>query len=190
MAYLVEKDVNKFGSVDASEDPFPVRLVVDHNWLGVPYPPLASVVSFEWEPGEADEWEPGEAAEKPDVLWYPNMLDWVLSKKAYDVLTGVAASDLHLIAEGRLDGDPVFLIQVVGVLDDVVDREHSLIDRYPTYEMLRFPAFFRSAVPTVASRIFRVPGSVSMIFMGETVKQAIEHAGLKGLKFIPVDWSE
>ncbi len=181
MAYLVEKDVNTFGSVDAPEDPFPIDVVMDHNWLGVAYPALASVVSFEWEPGET--------AEKPDVFWYPHMLDWVCSKRAYDVLTGVAASDLHPIAEGRLDGDPVFLVQVVSVLD-VVDREHSIIDRYPSYEVLQFPTFFRSAAAMVASRIFRVPGSVSMICMGETVKQAIEHAGLKGLNFIPVDWSE
>ncbi len=183
MAYLVEKDVNTFGSVDAPEDPFPMETVIEHNWLGVPYPALASVVSFEWEPGEA--------GEKPDVFWYPHMQrDWVCSKRAYEVLTGVAASDLHLIAEGRLDGDPVYLIQVVSVLDDVVDREHSVIDTYPTYEILRFPAFFRSAAPRIASRIFRVPGSVSMICMGEMVKQAIEHADLKGLKFSPVDWSD
>lgn len=181
MAYLVEKDVDEFGSVDAPEDPVPIEVVRDHDWLGVPFPAITSVVSFEWEPGEA--------SEKPDVFWYPHMPDWVCSQRAYDVLMGVAASDLHLIAEGRLDGDPVFLVQVVSVLD-VVDREHSIIDRYPGYEILQFPTFFRSAAPTVASRIFRVPGSVSMKFMGETVKQAIENAGLKGLRFIPIDWSE
>jgi hypothetical protein len=108
--------LTSFGTLDAPEDPFPVRVVRDLDWLGVPYPALASVVSFEWEPGEA--------GEKPDMFWYPQMWDWVCSKRAYDVLVGAAASDLHLIAEGRLDGEPVFLVRVVSVLD-VVDREHS-----------------------------------------------------------------
>lgn len=182
MAYLVEMDVDEYGSVDAPEDPVPIDVVRDHDWLGVPFPALASVVSFEWEPGEA--------AEKPDVFWYPHMLDWVCSQRAYDVLMGSAASDLHLIAEGRLDGDPVFLVQVVTVLDDVVDREHSIIERYPTYELLQFPAFFRSAAPTVAGRIFKIPGNRFEIFMGETVKQALDTAGIKGFIYVPVDWSE
>ena len=95
-----------------------------------------------------------------------------------------------LIAEGRLDGDPVFLVQVVTVLHDVVDRQHSIIERHPTYELLQFPAFFRRAAPTVAGRIFRVPGNHVMIFMGETVKQALDTAGIKGFIYVPVDWSE
>ncbi|HEV2236998.1 MAG TPA: hypothetical protein VGR57_10100 [Ktedonobacterales bacterium] len=182
MAYLIRKDVNAYGSVDAPEDPVPIRVVVDHDWLHVPFPALASIVTFEWEPGEA--------GEKPDVFWYPKMWDWVCAQKAYDVLMGAAAADLHLIAEGRLDGEPVFLVQVVTVLNDVVDREHSIIERYPTYEVLQFPAFFRSAAPTVASRIFRVPGSHFKVFMGETVKQALDTAGIKGFLYVPVDWSE
>lgn len=180
MAYLVELDVDDFGSLDGPEDSFPVS-VVDHNWLGVPYPAVASVVSFEWEPGET--------ADTPDVFWYPQMRDWVCSKRAYDVLAGAASPDLHLIAEGRLDESPVFVVQVVSVLD-VVDRESSIIDRYPSYEILQFPTFFRSASATVASRVFRVRGSATMIFMGETVKQAIDNAGIKGFRFTPIDWSE
>jgi len=180
MAYLVELDVDNFGSLDGPEDTFPVS-VVDHNWLGVPYPAVASVVSFEWEPGET--------ADEPDVFWYPQMRDWVCSKRAYDLLAGVASSDLHVIAEGRLDVNPVFVVQVLSVLD-VVDRENSIIDKYPSYEILRFPIFFRGASAAVASRIFRVPGSTTMIFVGDTVKQAIDNAGIKGFRFTPVDWSE
>jgi hypothetical protein len=174
--------MDEFGSLDAPSEPFPVRDVTNHDWLSVPYPALASVVSFEWEPGEA--------GEKPDVFWYPQMWDWVLSQKAYDVLTGAAPLDLHLIAEGRLDGDPVFLVQVVGVLDDVVDREDSIIERFPSYERLGFPSFFRRAAPTMASRIFKVPDDPLVIFMGETVKQALDTAGIKGFLYVPVDWSE
>lgn len=180
MAYLVELDVDNFGSLDGSEGSFPVS-VVDHNWLGVPYPAVASAVSFEWEPGEV--------AEAPDVFWYPQMRDWICSKRAYDLLAGMASSDLHLIAEGRLGENPVSVVQVLTVLD-VVDRENSIIDRYPSYEILRFPTFFRSASAAVASRIFRVPGSAAMIFMGEIVKQAIDTAGIKGFRFTSVDWSE
>jgi hypothetical protein len=180
MTYIVELDVDEFGSVDGPEDLFPIN-AADHDWRGVPYPPVASVVPFEWEPGET--------ADAPDVIWYPQMWDWVCTRHAFDVLTGAAPGDLHLIAEGRLDESPVFVVQVLNILD-VVDRERSVIDKYPSYEVLQFPSLFRSASTLVANRIFRVPGSVSMILMGETVKRAFDEAGLKGLQFTPVDWSD
>jgi hypothetical protein len=78
----------------------------------------------------------------------------------------------------------------LAVLGSLFQQAHSIIERYPTYELLQFPAFFRSAAPTVAGRIFRVPGNGTMIFMGETVKQALDTAGIKGFLYVPVDWSE
>ncbi len=179
MAYLVELEVDDYGALDGPEESFPVN-VVDHNWLGVPYPAVPAVVRFEWEPGDA-----GVA---PDVFWYPQMRDWVCTEKAYETLTA-ASPDLHLVANGRLGEDPLFLVQILTVLD-VVDRENSIIDRFPSYEILRFPAFSRSSRSLVENRIFRVPGSATMIFMGERVKQAVEGAGVKGLGFVPVEWSD
>lgn len=180
MAYVVELDVDRYGSLDGPVDGFPVD-VIDHDWMGVPYPQVSEVVSFEWESRET--------AEQPDVFWSPQMRDWVCARTAFDVLAATAPADLHRIAEGRLDGAPVFVVQVLNVLD-VVDRENSIIERYPSYEVLQFPSLYRSASSQVAGRIFRVPGSVTMILMGEDVKQAADTAGLKGFKFTPVEWSE
>jgi hypothetical protein len=179
MAYLVELDVDEFGCLDGDESVFPVT-ADQHDW-STPYLTVDRVVEFEWERGEG--------GGRPDVFWYPPVLDWVCNERAYRVLTRVAGSDIHTIAEGVLDGERVFVVQAPNVLD-VVDREASIIDIYPTYEALRFPAFRRSAADALASRAFRVPGGITMVFVGEQVKQALDEAGVKGMNYVAVDWSD
>lgn len=179
MAYLAELDMDEYGCLDGEEEVFPVASV-EHDW-DTPYPPLDRVVQFVWEPGEAKR--------KPDVFWYPHMRDWVCSERAYEVLKRCAGSDVHTIARGELDGKPVFVVQAPQVLD-VVDRNASVIDVYPSYEVLRFPAFRRSMADAVSSRIFRVPGGITMVFVGDLLKHELEKAGIEGLRFVPVDWAE
>lgn len=179
MAYLVERDVDEYGCVDGDETLFPVG-ITEHDWT-TPYPPVDRIIAFDWEPGEG--------STKPDVFWYPQMDDWVCNERAYEVLTATAGGDIHTIARGTVDGDPVFLVQVKSILD-VVDRERSIIERYPSYEILRFPAFKREAAEMVSSRVFRVPGSLTMRFVGEQVKAALEAAEIKGLRFVAVDWDD
>lgn len=154
-AYLVEPDVDEFGCLDGDESAFPVA-ASDHDW-NTPYPAVNQTVTFTWEPGEAHI--------KPDVFWYPQMLDWVCGELAYRVLKDCAASDLNVIASGVLDNDPVCVVQAPNVLD-VVAKEASVIHTYETYEALRFPAFRRDREADVASRVFRVPGGITMVFMG------------------------
>ena len=179
MVFLVELDVDEFGSLDGPVELFPVP-ATDHEWAGVPYPVVSQHVPFTWEPGDA-----GVA---PDAFWYPQLFAWVCSKRLYDLLLDIAAADIHLIAEGDLDDEPLFVAQVLSVLD-VVDRENSIIKKYPTYEKLQFPAFARQDAAMLASRVFRVPGSL-MTFMGERVKVAVEAAGLRGFTFTEVNWSD
>ncbi|MFE9442817.1 hypothetical protein ACFYO2_28375 [Streptomyces sp. NPDC006602] len=179
MAYLVELDVDECGCLDGDESAFPLT-ADQHDW-NTPYPRVERAVEFEWEAGEGDG--------RPDVFWYPQILDWVCDERAYRVLQRVAGADIHTLAEGVLDGEPVFVVQAPHVLD-VVDREASLIDTYPTYEALRFPAFRRSAADALAARVFRVPGGITMVFVGERVKQALDEAGVKGITYVPVDWGD
>jgi hypothetical protein len=178
-AYLVELDVDEFGCLDGDESMFPVA-ASDHDW-NTPYPAVSRMVEFAWEPGEAHI--------KPDFFWYPQMLDWVCGERAYRVLADCAASDLNTIASGVLDGAPVHVVQAPNVLDVVV-KEASVIDTYETYEALRFPAFRRDREEELASRVFRVPGGITMVFMGERVKQALDEVGVKGLRYVEVDWAE
>lgn len=176
---MVELDMDEYGCVDADDSHFPIS-VVEHDW-GTPYPPVAEVFRFAWEPGSAKR--------KPDVFWYPQMRDWVCSKRAYEVLVRSAGFDIHKIADGMLDGEPVVLVQAPNVLD-VVDRNKSIIDKYETYEALRFPAFKVSEADGIASRVFRVPGDITMVFVGDVIKDALEDAGVEGFRFLFVDWAE
>jgi hypothetical protein len=72
---------------------------------------------------------------------------------------------------------------------DIVDREESIIDKYSSYEILRFPAFVRSAESETDRRAFRVPGSYTDVFVGKAVKQALETAAVTGLTYTPVPFT-
>ncbi|MFD4138811.1 hypothetical protein [Streptomyces sp. NPDC058572] len=179
MAFLAELDVDLYGCLDGDDAGFPVPSF-EHDW-STPYPAAGVTVPFTWEPGEGKH--------RPDVYWYPRMRDWVCNRLAFDVLTRCAGPDIRTLAHGVLGDEPLFVVQVTAVIDDVVDREASLIDTYETYEALRFPAFRRSMADAVASRVFRVPGSVSDVFVGEHVRQALTDAGVTGLRFVRADWA-
>jgi len=58
---------------------------------------------------------------------------------------------------------PIDVVQIVGMLD-VVDMESSIVDRYPSYEILRFPAFRRSESEAIGQRLFRVPQAMVDVF--------------------------
>ncbi|MEU6484265.1 hypothetical protein [Streptomyces sp. NPDC046887] len=177
-AYLVELDVDEFGCLDGDESLFP-KAASDHDW-NTPYPSTGQTVPFTWESGEG--------AVRPDVFWYPQMLDWVCNERAYRALAGCSASDLNVISTGVLDGEPVYVVQASSVLDVVV-REASVIDIYETYDALRFPAFRRDMHEALASRVFRVPGGITMVFVGGAVKEALDEAGVKGFRYVKVDWA-
>lgn len=178
MAYLVELDVDEYGTLSGGEGLFPVD-VIDHDW-NTPYPPFQQVIPFEWDRGDG--------AGRPNVFWHPEIRDWVCDTSSYELLGRLAPGDVHTIAHGRLGSQELHVVQAVAVLD-VVDREASLIDRQATYEILQFPAFFHSVADEISTRVFRVPGMHTAVFVGEAVKRALESSGTAGIRFVAVDWS-
>ena len=174
-AFLVELDVDSYGDVSVEREDFPAEVVL-FDWR-TPYPEFSHPIEFSWEPGES--------GERPNVFWYPMMFAWVCDTGVKDLLFSLAPQDVRLLADGQVDGEPVHLLQVVGV-QDVVDRENSI---YTDYGTLGFPSFFRSQGPRLSGRLFRVPESVVDVFVGGGIKEALEAHGCAGLRFVPVDWS-
>jgi hypothetical protein len=178
MVYLVELDTNDYGCLVGSV-PFPID-VIDHDWR-TPYPTTTATARLTWEMGEL--------RRRPDVYWAPETRDWVCNSRAFETLGELFPSDIHGVGHAR-DGDhDLHVVQIVGMLD-VVDMEVSAVDRYPTYEILRFPAFRRSESEAISRRLFRVPQAMVDVFAGAAAKDAIVSADIKGLRFVSTDWSE
>lgn len=112
MPFLVDLVAHDYGSVSAPEGVFPVGKVADHNW-NQPYPAVSAVVPFVWEPGES--------GIRPNVFWCPQIRDWLCDQRAYETLSALAGADLHLIAKGVMDGQPLFVVQVVAIVSGIVD---------------------------------------------------------------------
>ena len=179
MAFLPVLLVDEYGYLTGGEATFPVD-VIEHGWESTPYPPLSGIAEFDWEPGEL--------GVQPGVFRHPEIRDWVCDETAWSVLSGAAGDDLHLIGAGDLDGKPLFVVQVITVLD-IVDREESIIDTYPTYEILRFPAFRAGSEELVERRVFRVPGSFPDVFIGARIREELDRAGVTGFNYAPVPFA-
>ena len=178
MAYLVELDINNYGCLVGSF-PFPID-VIDHDWRTL-YPTTSAIAQLTWEMGELKK--------RPDVYWAPEARDWVCNGRAFEALTALFPTDIHVVGRAR-DGDhDLRVVQIVGMLD-VVDMEASIVDRYLTYEILRFPAFRRPESEAISRRLFRVPQAMVDVFAGDAAKDAIVGADIKGLRFVSTDWSE
>ncbi|HEY1216194.1 MAG TPA: hypothetical protein VGE93_21405 [Bryobacteraceae bacterium] len=178
MAYLAELDVNDYGCLVGSV-PFPID-VIDHDWR-TPYPTTSAIAQLTWEMGELKK--------RPDVYWAPETRDWVCNGRAFETLSALFPADIHVVGHARDGHHMLHVIQIVGMLD-VVDMEASIVDRYPAYEILRFPAFRRSESEAISRRLFRVPQAMVDVFAGAAAKDAIDNADIKGLRFVSTDWSE
>lgn len=178
MAYLVELDVDAYGMLDGGYEIFPIS-VTDHDWRNA-YPAVAEEVEFAWERGGLKK--------KPNVFYYPHMDNFVCDPPAYGILMQICPDDVHVIATGTLDGETLFLMQVPNVMDGIVEKSSSVYQKFPSYEILSFPAFHASARRSTLKRMFRVPESLSLIFVGEDVKRSLDEAGIRGFRYLPVDW--
>jgi hypothetical protein len=179
MAYLAEPASGDHGRLTGGDADFP-RSVTDHDWE-TPYPPFEAMPGFRWTRGEL--------RRRPSVYRHSGIRDWIVDERAWRVFEDVAPGDLHLIARATVDGEPARIVQAAVILD-VVDREHSIIDVYSTYEILRFPAFLESSRAEVARRVFRVPGSYVDVFVGEDLRAALDEAGIHGLNYAKVKFEE
>jgi hypothetical protein len=177
MAFMAELDSGDYGALDGGQEMFPVR-TVDHDWE-TPYPPYSGVAEFAWEPGEL--------GDRPNVFRHTWIRDWVCDDMLWSLLCAHARADVHHIGRGRVGSVPVHVVQVTAMLD-IVDPETSIIDRYPSYEILRFPTFVAEAREQVADRIFRVPGSYIDVFVGSNIRKAFDDAKMTGFTYAPVSF--
>ncbi len=77
-------------------------------------------------------------------------------------------------------------VQVVGDIARI-DRERSVIEFFPTYELVQWPAFHDEDLPELDQRLFTLPGpQFTEVFAGSSVHEAITSAGLTGLRFARV----
>ena len=166
-------------AVLGGEDLLPIE-PTEHDWL-TPYPPFGTRLPLRWEKGQR--------RSRPNFYWYPSLWHWVCDLSAFELLRSVVPKDIHVIAQADVDGEPAWVVQVVNRLDGVVDRAASLIDRYSTYEIMQWPSFYRSAAERVSDKLFGLPEMTFDVFLGERVKAAFEAAGLTGLRYVTVDWT-
>lgn len=180
MAFQVELDVNAWGAVQGSEDLLPVR-ADEHDWWTA-YPPLPAELILRWTPGNR--------RQPASIHWYPPMSAWVCDQRAIDVLHSVVSNDIHVLGPARVDGEPAWVVQIVTRLENVVDDAASLYDGYPSYQIMRWPSFLRTAAGAMSQRLFRVPEMHLSVFMGAAVRAAMDEADITGLRFVAVDWTD
>jgi hypothetical protein len=175
MAFMAELLVDEYGYLIGGEEAFPVD-VTEHDWES-PYPKFRALARFEWEAGEL--------GTEPNIFRHPEIRDWVCDDVAWSVLAKVAPLDVKLLGKGYLGEKELRIVQVVAMLD-VVDIDASLVADYGSYRVIEFPAFRDDCDDEVRSRIFRIPGSYTDIFLGEFLKLSLDEAGIVGLGYRPI----
>ncbi|GIF24002.1 hypothetical protein Ate02nite_67320 [Paractinoplanes tereljensis] len=175
MAFMARLLVDEYGFLFGGEEGFPVD-VTEHDWES-PYPTFVVPARFEWEAG-------GLGAE-PNIFRHPEIRDWVCDDVAWSVLSKVAPSDPRLLGKGYLGEKELHIVQVVTMLD-VVDVAASVVADYGSYRVIEFPAFRDGCDDEMRSRIFRIPGLYTDIFLGDLLKSSLDEAGIVGLGYSPV----
>jgi hypothetical protein len=172
VAYHVSLDDD--GTVEGGEHMLPVAGV--HDWF-TPYPAFDTVLPLRWRRGSR--------RKRPDVYWYPPLRHWVCNKRAYRALKSAVRRDIHVIARAEVDGRPARVVQVVGRIEGVVDTAASRFE----CDIMQWPSFFTSAYERIADRLFGVPEMYLDVFMGIELKEILDDAGVEGLRYTPVDWT-
>lgn len=177
MAYVVDFDVDGYGYVTGGEEFFPTPTTF-HDWT-TPYPAIAEELNLAWTPGDR--------RIMPDIMCHNQLRDLVCRGGASDVLAGFDSSDLHVVAHGRIAGDAVTIVQAVAVLD-VVDIEQSIPSQF-SWGGLDWPHIRPEMEGDVARRVFRVPnrGLTLTVLLGDQVHQALQAAGIRGLRLVKAE---
>jgi hypothetical protein len=175
MAFMAELLVDEYGFLFGGEEAFPVD-VTEHDWES-PYPKFDASARFEWEAGEL--------GAEPNIFRHPEIRDWVCDGVAWSVLSRVAPLDVRLLGQGYLGVKELHVVQVVTMLD-VVDVDASVVADYGSYRVIEFPSFRDGCDDEIRSRIFRIPGSYTDIFLGDLLKSELDDAGIVGLGYSSV----
>jgi hypothetical protein len=180
VTYVVEVDVNPYGSLDGGDEFLPAS-TVEHHWEE-PYPVVPGRLRFAWDTGDL--------RRKPNFFRHNLLRDLVCDRRAYHILADVAGEDLRIIARGDLDGEEMTVVQAITVLD-VLDEQRSLPSEY-RWARFRWPHVRDESVAELDRRVFRLPyAELSLlVLVGGAVKAAIESAGLSGLSFTPAHVDE
>ena len=101
------------------------------------------------------------------------------------MLSKGAPSDVRLLGKGCLGEKELYVVQVVAMLD-IVDIDASVVADYGSYQVIEFPAFQAGHGDEIRSRIFRIPGSYTDLFLGDLLKSALDEAEIVGLRYTPV----
>jgi hypothetical protein len=175
MAFMAELLVDEYGYLFGGEESFPVD-VTQHDWES-PYPTFDAFAKFEWAAGES--------GSEPNIFRHPEIRDWVCDGAAWSVLSDGAPSDVRLLGKGYLGEKELHVVQVVAMLD-IVDVDASVVADYGSYRVIEFPAFLAGHGDEIRSRIFRIPGSYTDLFLGDLLKAALDEAEIVGLGYTPV----
>lgn len=175
--FSVEKMANEYGVVYADQSAFPGPPAWEHDWQE-PYPAFSDRVVLEREPGEL--------ADLPDFARCPQIWHFACTERAVDVLRQACGRDINVFGHGVVGDVVLSFVQVVGTAPRI-DRERSVVDSFPTYELVQWPAFHEEDLPGLADRLFTLPGrQFTGVFAGSAVRAEITGAGLTGLRFVRV----
>ena len=112
----------------------------------------------------------------------------IMRRRAVDALSDMLEAGGEILPLATDDGVELFVLNVTRVLD-VLDEEHSTIDRFEDSGQIMFieaAAFHEDLVRGVD--FFKLPGRACGIFVGERFIERVRAAGLVGLDF-PLAWS-
>ncbi|MBE1875861.1 hypothetical protein [Myceligenerans pegani] len=167
--------MNEYGVVYAEQSEFPGPPAWEHDW-STPYPPFDHPVPLDHDPGEA--------GGLPDFARCPQVWHYACSARAVALLEQVCPRDINVFGHGIVGDVELSFVQVVGVAPRI-DRERSVIDRFPTYELVQWPAFHEDDLRALGDRLFTLPGpQFAEVFAGQAVRDALVEAGLTGLRFV------
>jgi hypothetical protein len=171
----LEHDVNTYGYLYGGDELFSVD-TAQHHWEE-PYPVVDGHLGLTWDPGDS--------GRKPNIFMHNLLRDFFCDRRAYQLLVDLVGDDLRVIAHGDLDGAELTVVQATTVLA-VVDEERSIPSEY-SWARFSFPHIREEAGALTENRIFRVPyPELSLLVLaGDSVRTALESAGISGLRYEP-----
>jgi hypothetical protein len=175
MPYMIDFELERWGILLGGDREFPEDPTF-HNWFE-PYPLIDASLTFRWDRGEE--------GKPPKVFWHNLLRDFVCDRETFRVLEDVVGQDLRVIGHGRLRKQELVAVQVVGLLD-VVDEGRSIPSKY-SWAKVSFPHIGHETDDLTDRRMFRVPtkGLVLSYFVGESVRRALDDAGVTGWRYEP-----
>jgi hypothetical protein len=177
MPFNVETDVETYGLLASDDDELLAR-VMAHRWTEA-FPLITQPLQVTWEPEQS--------LVKPNVFYHNFLRDFAVDGMAFRALDAAIDGGLKPYARLLVDGTEFSVVQATKVLD-VVDVGSSIPADY-SWQEFAWPHMPPAHDPVTDRQFFRVPnrGWDLPVFMGNSVKQACDAAGLTGLLYYEAD---